>query len=109
MAARGESVLALPSEGGAGEPEVDLGSETGKQLPSPSGAAGQPPGDTEVGTAHETRHRVRSLPSNEVGLQTTCAPCSSLCRAPRRWQLGEKPDLASSWMDLQGSVCASGE
>ena len=101
-------MLALPSEGVAGDPEADLGSRTGKQLPSPSGVAGPPPGDTEVGTAHESRHRVRSLPSGEVGLQTTCAACSSVCRAPGRWQLGEKPDPASSRMDLQGSVCLSG-
>jgi hypothetical protein len=109
MAARGGLVLALLSEGGAGEPEGDLGSGTGKQLPSPSGAAGPPPGDTEMGPAPESRHRVRSLPSGEVGLRTTCAPCCSLCGAPRRWQLGEKPDPAGRRMDLQGSVCASGE
>ena len=109
MAARGGLVLALPSEGGAGEPEVDLGSGTGKQLSSPSGAAGPPPGDTEMGTAHESRHRVRSLGSGEVGLRTRCAPCCSLRGAPRGWQLGEKPDRVGRRMDLQGSVCASGQ
>lgn len=106
---RGEGlVLALLSEGGAGEPGGDLGSGTGKQLPSPLELLGHPQG-TQRWAQHLRADTESGASVWRGGTPDYVCSMLLLCGAPRRWQLGEKPDPAGRRMDLQGSVCASGE
>lgn len=107
---RGGLVLALLSEGRAwGNQRGILAAGLENSFPLPLELLGHPRG-TQRWAQHlraDTESGASRLARWDSGLRVL--HCCSLCGAPRRWQLGEKPDPAGRRMDLQGSVCASGE